>query len=297
MHAVSSAISISEETKIKGQVICARNGVYQVECNNAVLDFYARGKIKFDKNEVLTGDFVEVSDGAVTKVYPRFSRFSRPNVANVECLIIVLCDKPSPDYLILDKLLLSATYAEVEYAVAVNKSDRSNECYNYLIREYPFLKNLFCVSAENGDGINELKRFIRSKLVAFAGQSAVGKTSLINRLTDSEFLTGKLSRKTERGKHTTTYSKIIRTEDFSVIDTPGFSELYADVKPADVPTNFQPYDEYINDCKFSDCTHIDEPECAVKSAIEKGVLSKERYERYKTIYKEILAEYKNRYDK
>lgn len=262
-----------------------------------MLDFHARGKIKFGKNEVLTGDFVEISDGAITKVYPRFSRFARPNVANVECLIIVLCDKPSPDYLILDKLLLSATYAEVDYAVVVNKSDQSNECYNYLTREYPFLKYLFCVSAENGNGINELKDFIHGKLVVFAGQSAVGKTSLINRLTDSNCLTGKLSRKTERGKHTTTYSKIIRTERFSVVDTPGFSELYADVKPEDVPTNFQPYDEYINDCKFCDCTHIDEPECAVKSAVESGFLSKERYERYKIIYKEILAEYKNRYDK
>ena len=262
-----------------------------------VFDITARGKIKYGKNDILTGDFVEVENGAITRVYPRFSRFTRPNIANVECLVIVICDKPAPDFLILDKLLLSANYADIEYAVVVNKSDISNECYNYIEKEYPFLRNLFSVSAESGSGIKKLKEFLSGKSVAFAGQSAVGKTSLINKLTGSSFLTGKLSNKSGRGRHTTTYSKILRTELFSIFDTPGFSEIYADVTPFDAPLNFQPYEEYADYCRFGDCTHMDEPDCAVKAAVESGILSADRYARYRIIYNEVLTEYKNRYGK
>jgi len=274
-----------------------RSASYTVECEGEVFDIFARGKIKYAKGEILTGDYVEVCNGAITKVYPRFSRFLRPNIANVDCLVIVICDKPLPDYMILDKLLLSAHYADIEYAVVVNKSDLKGGCYDYIAREYPFLRNLFLVSAESGAGITELKAFLYGKNVAFAGQSAVGKTSLINALTGSAFLTGKLSDRNGRGRHTTTYSKLLRAENFSVFDTAGFSELYADVHPSDVPMNFQPYEEYSSGCKFCDCTHIDEPDCAVKTAVEGGRLSSDRYERYRAIYKEVVAEYKNRYGK
>lgn len=212
-------------------------------------------------------------------------------------MVIVICDKPQPDYLILDKLLLSAHYADIEYAVVVNKSDLGNTCLNYIEREYPFLNNLFSVSAQSGEGGDRLRNFLRGKSVAFAGQSAVGKTSLINLLTGSSFLTGKLSDKSGRGKHTTTYSKILRSDLFSVFDTPGFSELYADILPSDIPSNFQPYEEFVGECRFCDCTHTDEPDCAVKKAVESGVLSEDRYERYKIIYKEVSAEYKKRYGK
>lgn len=289
-------INISEERTIKGQVICARNGVFQVECDNEILELRARGKLKLFKKEILTGDYIEVSKGTIVNVYPRSSRFDRPKVANIEYLIIVLCDKPNADYLILDKLLLSAAYADVECAVVVNKIDIGHKTLDYLKSEYPFVENLFAVSASKNIGIEALKNFLKGKLVGVAGQSAVGKTTLINCLTGSRYSTGDLSTKTQRGKHTTTFSKIIRTDDFSVVDTPGFSELYADVKPEDVANSFQPYDEFIGKCRFSDCTHINEPDCAVKKAVEQGHLSKERYERYKIIYNEILSEHKKQYD-
>lgn len=221
----------------------------------------------------------------------------RPNIANVDCLIIVVCDKPLPDFLILDKLLLSANYADVECAVVVNKIDLAGDCAEVIGREYPFLNNFFTVSAETGEGIPKLKDFLYGKSVAFAGQSAVGKTSLINRLTGSSFLTGKLSERSGRGRHTTTYSRLLFADDFSLFDTPGFAELYADVHPADVPQNFQPYDRFADKCRFCDCTHTSEPDCAVRTAVENGVLSASRYERYKTIYKEVLMEYKKRYGK
>lgn len=261
------------------------------------MKLYARGRLKFKREELLTGDFVEVEKDAITCVYPRKTRFSRPNIANLECLVIFISDYPSPDYLILDKLILSACYADIECAIVVNKSDLGDCTYKYVLSEYPFIKNVFHVSSLSGAGINKLAEFVSGKSVAFAGQSAVGKTSVINALTGNDFLTGGLSEKTERGKHTTTYSRIIRTENFSVYDTPGFSELCVDITPCDAAANFPPFDAYLGKCKFVDCLHADEPGCEVKKAVDEGVIPRDRYERYKTIAKEIYLEYKNKYGK
>lgn len=221
----------------------------------------------------------------------------RPNIANLECLVILISDYPAPDYLILDKLILSAAYADIECAIVVNKSDLGCQTFNYIQKEYPFIKNLFHVSSVSGEGIAELKNYLKQKSVAFAGQSAVGKTSVINALTGNDFLTGELSRKTERGRHTTTYSRIIRSGDFSVYDTPGFSELGVDITPQDAAANYPPFEDYLGKCKFFDCLHTDEPDCAVKIAVENREISADRYERYKIISKEICTEYKNKYAK
>lgn len=285
--------------KIKGQIICARKGRYTIELSNGeIIQTGARGKIKYNKDELLTGDYVYVDDELIVERLPRFSRFTRPNIANLQCLVIVISDPPKPDYLILDKLLLAANYNDIEYALVVNKTDLGLSVYDYIKKDYPFISNLFAVSLHNNDGIDELLQFIKGKSVAFAGQSAVGKTSLLNKLTHNAYQTGDISDKTQRGKHTTTYSRIVKTEDFSLFDTPGFSELSVDISPENVASNFPPYDKYLGKCKFPDCTHISEPECSVLADINSKVLSDARHKRYNEIYKTIKAEYKNRkYDK
>ncbi len=285
--------------KIKGQIICARKGRYTIELSNGeVIQTGARGKIKYNKDELLTGDYVYVDDELIVERLPRVSRFMRPNIANLQCLVIVISDPPKPDYLILDKLLLAANYNDIEYALVVNKTDLGLSVYDYIKKDYPFISNLFAVSLHNNDGIDELLQFIKGKSVAFAGQSAVGKTSLLNKLTHNTYLTGDISDKTQRGKHTTTYSRIVKTEDFSLFDTPGFSELSVDISPENVASNFPPYDKYLGKCKFPDCTHISEPECSVLADINSKILSDERHKRYNEIYKTIKAEYKKRkYDK
>lgn len=285
--------------KIKGQIICARKGRYTIELSNGeVIQTGARGKIKYNKDELLTGDYVYLDDELIVERLPRVSRFMRPNIANLQCLVIVISDPPKPDYLILDKLLLAANYNDIEYALVVNKTDLGLSVYDYIKKDYPFISNLFAVSLHNNDGIDELLQFIKGKSVAFAGQSAVGKTSLLNKLTHNTYLTGDISDKTQRGKHTTTYSRIVKTEDFSLFDTPGFSELSVDISPENVASNFPPYDKYLGKCKFPDCTHISEPECSVLADINSKILSDERHKRYNEIYKTIKAEYKKRkYDK
>lgn len=285
--------------KIKGQIICARKGRYTIELSDGeIIQTGARGKIKYNKDELLTGDYVYVEDGLIIERLPRFSRFTRPNIANLQCLVIVISDPPKPDYLILDKLLLAASYNDIEYALVVNKTDLGLAVYDYIKKDYSFISNLFALSLQNNEGVAELLQFIKGKNVAFVGQSAVGKTSLLNKLTHNTYQTGEISDKTQRGKHTTTYSRIVKTEDFSLFDTPGFSELSVDISPEDVASNFPPYEKYLGKCKFLDCTHINEPECAVLADVNSHLLSVERHTRYNEIYKSIKAEYKNRkYDK
>lgn len=288
---------MSEELTIKGQVICAQNSKFKVECNNQTIVINARGKIKYKNVEILTGDFVEIENDVITSVYPRKSRFMRPNIANIDSLCIVVSPLPKPDFKIIDKMLLIANYSKVSAALIVNKRDLQDELFNEISNTYGKFIDCFSISAKNNIGIDVLRKYLAGKTVAFAGQSAVGKTSVINALFNTDFKVGDLSEKSERGKHTTTYSSIIRGQDFSLFDTPGFSELYVDVPPENVPTNFPPYDKYLGQCKFLDCTHTTEPDCAIKSMVNAGDLSQARYLRYKEIYEEIKTDYSNRYGK
>lgn len=293
-RAVNYAINTLEEVTIKGRVVCASSNKYTVDVNGENLIINARGKIKYKSEEVLTGDFVEVENGAINKVYPRFSRFIRPNVANVDTLLITISNPPKPDFLIVDKLLLSANFANTECAIVINKCDLGAEISDYVLNNYKFLP-VFLVSAKTGEGIQALKSFISGKTLAFAGQSAVGKTSILNALMNTQFRTGEISEKSERGKHTTTGSRMIRGEDFYLFDTPGFSEIIVDITPQDAVMNYPPYDKYLNQCKYLDCTHLNEPDCHIKNLVKSGALSSDRYERYKIILEEIKKDYSNRY--
>lgn len=229
-----------------------------------------------------------MENGAITRVYPRKNRLCRPNVSNVDAVCVLLSCAPPPDFFITDKMLLTASYLGVECALVVNKSDLDGELYKKVKSEFseatPYI---FGISAAKNEGVDELKDFMRGKSVVLAGQSAVGKTTLINAVFGTDFKTGELSDKLNRGKHTTTFSRIIKNGEFAVYDTPGFSEFYADVDFCDAAANFPPYENYLGKCKYCDCTHAGEPFCAVEQAVNNGELSKSRYERYKQIFAEL----------
>ena len=283
-----------EEITIKGQVICASSNKYTVDFGDNQLVISARGKIKYRSGDILTGDYVEVENDVITKVYPRSSRFIRPNVANIDTLCIVIANPPKPDFLVVDKLLLSANFASVNCVIVVNKCDLGDEIANYVQKHYDF-SPIFIVSANDGSGIDKLHEFIAGKTVAFAGQSAVGKTSILNALMGTEYKTGEISQKSERGKHTTTGSQIIKGDTFSLFDTPGFSEITVEISPQEAVMNFPPYDNYLSKCRYKDCSHTTEPDCYVKDLISDGVISAERHNRYLEIIQEIKKEYGMRY--
>ncbi len=272
-----------------GQVYKVHSNEYTVNCEGELYRLNARGILKRREEKIAVGDFVEFEDGAIKKVMDRKNLFIRPFVANIDLLIIVLSPEPKPDFYLIDKLLINASSKNIPVLFVLNKSDIDSGIKEEIEKEYKSLniKTVF-VSAKEKSGIEELKKLLYNKLSVLAGQSAVGKTSLVNAMFSLDLKTGELSEKIQRGKHTTTYSEIHSYEGINLIDSPGFAVLDAFVKAEDLSEYYPEYFVLAKDCRFRGCTHVNEPDCAVKEAVSQGKLSKFRYERYLEIYKELL---------
>ena len=210
--------------------------------------------------------------------------------------MIVVANPPEPDLYLFDKLIATAFSANIPCAMVVNKVDCALSTAEVIRDNYSnAVDNIFNVSAKTGEGLEELKEFLIGKLVVFSGQSAVGKTSIVNRLFGENRRTGEVSYKTQKGKQTTTVSEITEREGIRVIDTPGFTAMDIDI-PEDVfPWSYPEFSKIANECRFTDCRHINEPDCAIKASVEKGEIFMNRYKRYKEIYKEIKE--KDKYEK
>ncbi len=268
-----------------GQIIKVKKSFCEVKAEQ-IINCSVRGNVK--KLRPVVGDMVEIDkDNAICSILPRNSYFIRPLCANVDCVNIVLASVPKPDFLVVDRLIAMAIHGGAKVILTVNKSDLSTEVADYVNENYnSVVDKIFIVSAVNKSGTEKLKEYLTGKLVVFAGQSAVGKTSLINGIFSENFKVGELSRKTQRGKNTTTASSIIEDSGIRVMDTPGFTSLYALNIPLEELKNCYP--EFANkNCYFNDCNHLSEPDCGVKKALEQGEISVDRYNRYKTIYNEI----------
>ncbi len=271
-----------------GQVYRASSNKYFVKIGDELIRCGARGLLKLNNTEILVGDYVEVDKDTIVSVKERKSRFIRPNVSNVDNIIAVVSPQPKPDYYLLDKLYINAVKEGVDFYIVVNKSDIESDTYQEILKEYSNLGIKFIQAcAKTGQGVEELKSVLENKLSVLAGQSAVGKSSIINKMFDLDLKIGNLSEKIERGKHTTTRSEIFEVENIKIIDSPGFAVIDANVDAKEIA---EFYPEYINvsaECKFRGCSHINEPQCKVKELVENGALSKERYKRYVEIYKEL----------
>ncbi|MBP5308068.1 MAG: ribosome small subunit-dependent GTPase A [Clostridia bacterium] len=275
---------------ISGQVVKIHSGRYTILCDGMTFDCSARGNLKIKSDGIVTGDLVEIDEIALTidKVLPRKTFFVRPSVANVDAVNVVIACPPKPDYNMLDKLLLTLFSEKVEVIISVNKSDLPHDVYGEVLKNYSETGcNIVQVSAVTGEGLSRLKELMRGKLVAFAGQSAVGKSSLVNALFDTELKTNEVSGKTQRGRHTTTVAEIYERDGVRIVDTPGFSVIRPDILPEDVALFYPEYFSRLEKCKFRRCTHTTEPDCAVKNDVLSGVLSPERYMRYKNIFNEL----------
>ena len=271
-----------------GQVYKAHSNKYFVKVNNKVIQCNARGLLKLKGDAICVGDYVEVEKDVIVSVEKRKNNFIRPNVSNVDTIVAVFSPEPKPDFYLLDKLLLNSVKEDVEFIILINKSDVDATLFDSIKKEYEPLGVLVeSVCAKTKEGIEKLKKLLRGKLSVFAGQSAAGKTSLVNALFDLNLKVGELSVKTERGKHTTTRSEIFEVEDIKVIDSPGFAVIDADVTLKELPDCYPEYLSVANQCKFRGCSHVNEPECMVKKLVEDGVFSKNRYQRYVEIYDEI----------
>ncbi len=271
-----------------GQVYRAHSNKYFVKIGDELIRCGARGLLKLNKDEILVGDFVDVENDTIVSVKERKSRFIRPNVSNVDNIIAVVSPQPKPDYYLLDKLYINAQKEGVDFYIVVNKSDIKSDVYQQIESEYSNLDVKFLsVCAKTGQGIDKLRQVLSRKLSVLAGQSAVGKSSIINAMFDMQLKVGDLSKKIERGKHTTTRSEIFEAGDIKIVDSPGFAVIDANVEAKEISLFYPEYLSVASECKFRGCSHINEPQCKVKELVESGALSKERYERYIEIYNEL----------
>jgi len=280
--------------KTTGRIIRSISGFYDVKVPGRVISCRARGILRKDGNSPLTGDMVEISvergKGMVEKILPRRNSFVRPAVANVDALVVFAANvNPITEPFLIDRVAAIAGDQEVPVYLCVNKCDLDPaEDLVKIYRSAGF--PVICTSAETGEGVEQLRTLLTGKLVAFTGNSGVGKSSILNRLCPELGLaTGEVSEKLGRGRHTTRHVELYDLgEETYVADTPGFSSFDTDQMDVILKENLQyafpDFGKYIGQCQFHDCSHRREPGCAVRAAMEAGEIEKTRYDSYLKLY-------------
>ena len=282
----------------EGRIQKALSGFYYVDTGSEVLTCRARGKFRKEGISPLVGDRVEVQElgngeGVVDKLLPRRNYFNRPAVANIDQLVVIASAAiPKTDPFLIDRVAALAALKDCEVVVLLNKCDldRADELYE-IYRKAGF--QTLRVSAETGEGLEELKEIIRGKLSAFTGNSGVGKSSILNAL-DPEFRlkVGEISDALGRGRHTTRHVELFQLScGAEIIATPGFSsfeseELSLELKRR-LPEPFREFAPYLDDCRFVGCSHTKEKGCAVLEAMKQGRIQKCRHESYLRLHEEL----------
>ena len=280
--------------KRTGRIIRSLSGFYELQTQSGTVTCRGRGSLRRGNESPLTGDMVEISvekgKGMVERILPRKNRFIRPAVANIDALVIFAANtNPVTEPFLIDRVAAIAGDREVSVILCVNKCDLDPAVD--LIRIY---KNagfqVIRASAETGEGVEELRQLIKGKLVAFTGNSGVGKSSMLNRLCpELSLATGEVSEKLGRGRHTTRHVELYDLgDDTFVADTPGFSSFDTDQMEVLLKENLQyafpDFEQHLGCCQFHDCTHRKEPGCAVRQAVESGEIEKSRYDSYLRLY-------------
>jgi len=289
-----------------GRILKGVGGVYTVmDGAGGLHTCFARGRFRLEKTKPLVGDRVEFQpqkgeeDGYLLKILPRRNELRRPVAANVDLLALVAAPEPSPDWLLCDRLLADAARLGVEACLLFNKCDlASPKEAESALAGYGHLPMASSVSAATGQGLDKFLLFSRGKTLVLAGQSGVGKTSLLNRLLpEGERETGELSARISRGKNTTRHAELLRIgENTFAIDTPGFSLLEMEpMEPRELAGCYPDFAPYREECRFSGCLHDREGSCAVREAAEAGRVDAGRYERYKVLLAEVKELWRNRY--
>ena len=278
---------------------------YTVLCDEDGQEYTLRAqkKLRHQKLTPMVGDRVRFmpgqddDNGWIEEILPRRSVMERPSVANADMLMLVVASVPHPDLMLIEKLILRAARGNMTPAICVNKIDLGDELAKALKEEFKGTQlRVFAASAKTGEGVDALREAMRGKVTCLAGQSAVGKSSLLNRLFGLELETGGLSRKTERGRHTTRRSEMMAIDGMLVLDTPGFSLLELEqMEPQDFAELYPEYNELAGDCRFQPCLHDREPGCAVHAAVDAGKLSAVRWARYRELLAEVKENWKGRY--
>ncbi len=288
-----------EELK-QGVVIKGIGGNYDVACEGAVLRCRASAKLKHKSDLLAAGEYVSLrltaDGGYITQRLPRRNGLIRPAIANIDQLVILASQAPPvTDPYLIDKVTVVALYQGITPIILLNKSDLdpSDDLFDaYTKAGFPVLR----ASAATGEGVQAVKDLLAGKISAFTGNSAIGKSSILNRI-DGRFglQVGDMSEKIARGRHTTRHVELLQLDNGGfVADTPGFSTFDAVRMEKLTRDNLQQYfpeiDKLFAWCRFTDCKHIKEPGCVVREAVEAGVIARSRYESYCKLYEEVAAQ-------
>ena len=291
---------------MQGEIKEGRGGFYTVR-DESGQEYILRAKKKFRREGIspLPGDQVLFvprggeEHGWLEEILIRGSLCLRPPVANVSLLVIVIAPEPTPDFLLVDKLLIYAHMQEIKALIAINKSDMTMQLYETAMQTYrdagvPVLS----MSAQSGLGLDALKEEMQGELVSFAGQSGAGKSALLSRLMAVDLISGRVSEKIKRGKQTTRHTTLLYHDGLKVMDTPGFSllELPPELEPEDLPNYYPEFQPYAAHCRFKPCLHLHEPNCAVRQAVQEGKIDSRRMKRYKDLMGEVKSAWRERYD-
>lgn len=281
-----------------GRIQKALSGFYYVDTGEMILTCRARGKFRKEGISPLVGDRVEVRElgnreGFIERILPRRNAFARPAVANIDQLVVIASAAiPKTDPFLIDRVASIAALKDCRVAVVLNKCDLepADALYDiYHASGFPTLR----VSAETGEGMEDLKALIAGKLSAFTGNSGVGKSSILNAL-DPEFhlQVGEVSTALGRGRHTTRHVELHRLScGGEVVDTPGFSSFDAEELDLELkrrlPETFLEFLPYLGECRFVGCSHTREKGCAVLEALRQGKIQKSRHSSYLRLYEEL----------
>ena len=284
---------------MQGKIIKGIAGFYYVDViESGVYECRAKGIFRKEKQKPLVGDQVEIDvideekkTGNLIKIEDRKNTLLRPAVANVDqALVIFAVSKPNPNLGLLDRFLVTMARQNLAAVICFNKLDLKEDTADLKrIYENSGCRVMF-TSTKTGEGIEEVRKMLYGKTTTVAGPSGVGKSSMINLLYPHAAMeTGEVSQKIDRGKHTTRHSELFRMNpETYLIDTPGFTSLYLEDLEADQLKNyFYEFSHVQNGCRFQGCVHAKEPDCAVKEAVQKGQISRERYESYLALYHEL----------
>ena len=291
-----------------GRVVRAVGGFFFVEPleeSTGIVECSVRGKMRITAEKILVGDkvtyIVENGKGVITGITDRETLLKRPYIANVNLLVLVFALKnPDPNDLLITKFLVLAEQSGIPTILVFNKADlvSENEAKQNVEKYRKYGYQVICTSVVTEQGKPELLAALNGKISVFSGPSGVGKSALLNMIAPGfKLQTGAVSEKIGRGRHTTREVQLLKLNESSYMaDTPGFTQIaFDEIAPEQLPHLFPDFFEFEPLCRFHGCLHQAEPDCGVKQAVSDGAISRERYEIYLNLLREIDRNWKNRY--